>query len=144
MTTFIINDDTYDARTCGKCGCKIIMLAYVWKARQDDGETFYCPNGHPRAFAETTADKLRQERDRLAQQIAERDDAVRIERERREAAERRENAAKGQVTKLRKRASAGVCPCCNRTFIALQRHMTQKHPGFTAEDSNVVELKTRA
>jgi hypothetical protein len=69
----------------------------------------------------------------MAQRIAEKDDEIRSERELREAAERSAAAAKGNVTKLRKRAAAGVCPCCNRTFLALQKHMAHKHPDFRAE-----------
>lgn len=29
---------------------------------------------------------------------------------------------------------AGVCPCCNRTFKNLARHMAGQHPGFTEGD----------
>lgn len=36
--------------------------------------------------------------------------------------------------RLRKRASAGVCPCCNRTFSQLARHMQTKHPTFIAQE----------
>lgn len=34
---------------------------------------------------------------------------------------------------LRNRAAAGVCPCCNRTFEQLGRHMTTKHPEYVKE-----------
>lgn len=43
------------------------------------------------------------------------------------------HAARGQVTRLKNRAAAGVCPCCNRTFHQLVRHMAAKHPDFAAE-----------
>lgn len=42
-------------------------------------------------------------------------------------------ATKGVVTKLSKRVSAGVCPCCNRTFKQLAQHMENKHPAFVKE-----------
>lgn len=41
------------------------------------------------------------------------------------------NAYKGQVTRLKNRAAAGMCPCCNRHFTNLERHMGTKHPDFT-------------
>lgn len=42
-------------------------------------------------------------------------------------------AARGQVTRLKRRAANGVCPCCTRTFADLKRHMANQHPDFTLE-----------
>ncbi len=39
---------------------------------------------------------------------------------------------KGQLVKVQKRVAHGVCPCCDRTFINLQRHMATKHPDYAA------------
>lgn len=124
---------------CGKCGIEFQVPEHWHRVRKETGDEFYCPNGHCRVYRESDLDKMRRERDRLAQQIAQRDDEIKRQRELREAAERREVAQKAVATKLRKRASAGVCPCCNRTFLALQRHMQSKHPAFIAE--NVVPLR---
>lgn len=41
-------------------------------------------------------------------------------------------ATKGQLTKARKRISNGVCPCCNRQFVNVERHMKTQHPDFGA------------
>ncbi len=97
--------------------------------------TWYCPNGHPRVFAkgESEADKLRRERDQLKQEQAWYEDRLKAERASRETVERKLSASKGQITKIKKRAAAGVCPCCNRQFVDLARHMAGKHPGFVAE-----------
>lgn len=76
---------------------------------------------------------MRRERDQLKQQLAQKDDQIAYQRSMRKTTERQLIAQKGQVTKLRKRAKAGVCPCCNRTFVGLQRHMAQKHPEFSCE-----------
>lgn len=35
-----------------------------------------------------------------------------------------------ESAKLKKRASAGICPCCNRTVSQMARHMKSKHPEF--------------
>lgn len=48
----------------------------------------------------------------------------------------RTNAYKGNVTKLKKRASAGLCPCCNRHFTNLQRHIASKHPDINKEEKH--------
>lgn len=40
------------------------------------------------------------------------------------------SAARGQVTRIKNRVGNGVCPCCNRSFGNLHRHMQTKHPGW--------------
>jgi phage/plasmid primase-like uncharacterized protein len=104
-------------------------------AKRSEKVGFYCSYGHPLVFmeGESDLDKMRRERDRLAQQLAQRDDRIREEREARETAERRAAAARGLVTKIKNRVGHGVCPCCNRTFSDLARHMAGKHPGYVAE-----------
>jgi hypothetical protein len=105
--------------------------------------TFHCLWGHQQHFpaGPTEADKLRRERDRLKQEAARLEEEKRAawatahdQREQRLAAERRASAARGQVTRLKNRAAAGLCPCCNRSFVNLQRHMATKHKGFTVEE----------
>jgi len=141
-----MTDSEFSSIECCNCGINFSVPALWKQVRRNDHRTFYCPNGHGQNFvAETEADKLRRERDLLKQRVAEKNDDIRHEREQREAVERQLAAQKGQVTKLKKRASAGVCPCCNRTFTALARHMAVKHPTFVCDDaSNVVPMKKGA
>lgn len=70
----------------------------------------------------------------LKQQLARKDDEIAAQRRLRDHAERQASARKGQVTRLKNRAAAGVCPCCTRSFENLRRHMTTKHPTFKAEE----------
>jgi uncharacterized protein with NRDE domain len=126
--------DQYEFRCCPKCGIEYAApKTFMEECRKDPTIYFHCPNGHGRHFSESEADKLRKERDRLAQRIAEKDDQIRHQRELTEAADRRAAAARGQVTKIKNRVGHGVCPCCNRTFENLHRHMATQHPTFTAE-----------
>lgn len=120
--------------TCGECGIEWAMPVKFVQARREDKKNFYCPNGHCRVFRESETDKLRRERDRLKQDQARYEQRLKDTRDRAEYAERRVSAAKGQITRLKNRAAAGVCPCCTRTFVNLQRHMASKHAGFTAEE----------
>ncbi len=119
------------------CGCTIEFyvpsnwLENKWRT----GNSFRCPNGCNLSYGDTTEDKLRRERDRLKQQVAERDDRIRHEQNINETLKRSRAAAQGQVTKLKKRAKAGVCPCCNRTFQNLASHMNNKHPDFATEQT---------
>jgi hypothetical protein len=90
----------------------------------------YCPLGHTyviagKGRAAALEEALGRERSESARLAAERDQA--------EASAR---AHKGAATKARKRAAAGVCPCCHRTVKQLAEHMKTKHPNFDPEASD--------
>lgn len=120
-----------ESHTCGKCGIEWAAPERWWKDKRENGDTFYCPNGHPRVFSESVSDKLRRERDQLKQQIA------RVEDEKRAAQAETEKAIAAKK-RLEKRINAGVCPCCTRSFTNMARHMKTKHPEFAG---SVVPLK---
>lgn len=132
----IFGVDTINVGKCCRCGCEMALpLELHHAAKRSPDILFYCPYGHPQHYpaGETEADKLRRERDRLAQRVAERDDEIRRQRERAEGLDRRLAATRGVVTRIKNRVGHGVCPCCNRTFEDLARHMASKHPTFSAE-----------
>lgn len=115
--------------TCWKCKSQFWMPDDLEQAaRRDSNIGVFCAHGHRGVFTEgeTEEAKLRRERDRLQQRLAEKDDTI-------VSLERRRAAAVGQVTKIKNRVGHGVCPCCNRTFENVARHMMSKHPTFTAE-----------
>lgn len=119
---------------CFKCKHPIWMSDEEETMLRRSGAGWHCLWGHPQIFkpGKTDAEIAREERDEaIRQRDLERQRAARRAEER-DAALRREAAAKGQVTKLKNRAAAGVCPCCNRTFVQLARHMKTKHPTFKA------------
>lgn len=116
---------------CGKCGIEFHVPDFFQEERKKTGKGWYCPNGHSRVYRESDADKFRRERDRALQQIAERDDLI--------AAKERE------IKRIKKRAAAGTCPCCQRTFANMSTHMKRQHPEFVKETgANVVPIKKRA
>lgn len=111
--------------TCANCGIGFDVPNAWEQKRRDDHRGFYCPNGHPLAFyAASDAELLRRERDRLKQQLAQKDDEI-------ADGKKQIAAARGQITKIKKRASAGVCQCCHRTFTNVALHMKTKHPGLS-------------
>lgn len=128
MTTTVIV--TLVAETC--CNCAVVFG--ITEGQRDrlrrTGDWFYCPNGHRQHYTKTEADLLKE---RLARVEQERDraraNAVHY-RDQADAEERAHRATKGQVAKLRKRVANGVCPCCNRTFANVGRHMKTKHPDY--------------
>lgn len=117
---------------CGECGCAFGMTEHYIDCRRRDHRTWYCPNGHARAYlGENTEEKLRRERNELKQRLAYKDDMIREAEERATHERNRANGCKGHATRITNRAKAGVCPCCNRTFQQLARHMATQHPEFT-------------
>lgn len=113
----------FETICCYKCQILFAVPAQSRRRWIDSGESFYCPNGHSQHYTESTVQKLEKQ---LAQQ------KKRTEWARQEAEENKRKAAaqKGQVTKLKNRAKAGVCPCCKRHFKQLEAHMQNKHPDF--------------
>lgn len=118
-----------DPVTCAHCGITFGLDRDYIECRKNDHATWCCPNGHKQhwpqqtrtekaeAELERTRDELGRARAVLGSTIADRD---------RQA--RRAAAARGQVTKIRNRIQAGVCPECRRHFDDLQSHMEGQHP----------------
>lgn len=138
-----------ETETCCTCHMTFAMPADFKRAHKRSRKDFFCPAGHAQHYlAESEETKLRRERDLLKQQLAQKDDEIRDATNRRDLAERGEAAAletarserarangyKGHAARITKRAQAGVCPCCNRTFAALADHMRTQHPDFTPID----------
>lgn len=125
----------YEDQQCCRCGVWFGVPTGYTENRRKDKERFFCPNGHGQSYTESEADKLRRERDRLKQQEAMlMDENARLLRER--------EKAEAETRRLKRRVSAGSCPCCQRSFSNMSRHMKTKHPEFIAE--NVVKLPKRA
>lgn len=118
----------------------IVMPEHMYNTRRNNHQTFYCPNGHPGAFKGKTEieKKLEEAEKQLANQKARLEwaeaDSKRA-KEARDQAQRQASAARGQVTKIKNRVGNGVCPCCNRTFQNLLRHMHTQHPEFKVDES---------
>lgn len=117
--------------TCCTCGIAFALPEEYQEKKMENHTNFYCPNGHAQHYggkteAEKLKDKLAAEESRHAQTRADRDREQKLRRQ----AERSARAQRGQVTKIKNRIWRGVCPCCNRTFVDLQKHMMSKHPEF--------------
>lgn len=122
--------------TCCAEGCGIVYAAPTsWiRDRRNDHATFYCPNGHQQWFpGKSETEKLRDELLRERQKLDQAKADAEYQRNERARAERQASAARGQVTKLKRRASKGMCPCCNRYFGNLHRHMATQHPEFQGD-----------
>ena len=94
--------------------------------RQRDRKSFWCPNGHSQSYmGETHEQQIKKLKDRLAREQASHDQTTASLR-----------ATKGVVTKQKsklQRVAKGVCPCCNRSFGDLKKHMATKHPEYDGQ-----------
>lgn len=116
---------------CITCGVLSVVCKELMNIRRRDGQTFYCFNGHPMSYSESCEhNKIRRERDLLKQQAARAEDDIRLLQNRLSEEQGKAKKALAEDRKAQRRASAGVCPCCNRTFSQMQRHLKSKHPDF--------------
>ena len=114
---------------CGTCGVVFAIPQEMYNTARRSGGWWHCPNGHCRGWekgAEHT--KIKELERELAAESARKNDALRRANEAAEA----ERKAQQEMKRMKKRAAAGVCPCCNRTFQQLARHMKAKHPDHGA------------
>jgi hypothetical protein len=134
-----MNTQTYTGTlvvvSCGKCDSIFGMTREFYDLRRRDHQTWYCPNGHPRVYnGPSESEKARQEAENeaagLRRRLANRDEDLRAERASHQVTKNQRRAAKGQLTKTKRRIANGVCPCCNRSFAQLHRHMVSQHPEY--------------
>jgi hypothetical protein len=119
---------------CGECGGTYAINERYRQQKQDESKTWNCPYckvswGYASQSEAARLRKLLEAEQRNSTFL--RNNAA-SEREARERTERRLSATKGAKTRLQNRIKNGVCPCCTRTFMNLQRHMAMQHPEFTA------------
>lgn len=116
------------------CGCKHAVPSelhnyQLQKHNEGRSHAVFCPVGHEYYPAgESEADRLKRELTRANQRLDQANAAIRDEREQKQAVQRRLSAQQGVTKHIRNRVQKGVCPCCNRHFVNLQRHMQTKHP----------------
>lgn len=111
---------------CCTCGLTFAVPESFERALRDKHQGFHCPNGHPLVFnAKNEAEKLRDElaKEKQRREMAEREAGMEA---------RRAVTAEQELARVTKRVKNGVCPCCNRTFQNLARHMKTKHPEHTS------------
>lgn len=123
----------YSYKTCPVCGIhyaidKTVMDYKSGLPKGHEQQPWYCPNGHSLIFVESDLDRQRRRAERAEQEKARLEDELRLSQQREQ--------------KLKRRAAAAVCPCCNRSFANVSRHIRHMHPTFIAE--NVIKLKGKS
>lgn len=133
----ITHEEEFRRLMCSHCAV-VYYFPKKWCSNAENGKKEWsCPNGHGQVFSDSELNRMRRERDRLKQETARLED---VAREARARAEKAEKATK----LLKKRTSAGTCPCCARTFSNMAEHMKHQHPEFVvAGGAKIVPIKRR-
>ena len=113
--------------TCCNCATNFAMDNNLKQRLKETGDTFYCPNGHAQRYTETEATRLKRQNQSLESNLR----WAKIDAQN---AKYSHAATKGKLTKLKNRIANGVCPCCNRTFANISRHMAGQHPDYLQVD----------
>ena len=121
---------TLEPISCCICGVAFGVPSHMKEKRLNDQQSFFCPNGHKQHFTGLS------EVERLRKQLETADNSRKFYERRLGEEVRSKRAVRASLTKAKKkldRVSHGVCPCCNRTFQNLRRHMSTKHPRFAVD-----------
>lgn len=125
MMETLTRTQTFEGIVCCRCDLKFFVPS-EWRAKCADDENlwWYCPNGHRQHYPGKSDEQKQRERAQFAEQRARR---VEEERDSLKYSVRAQKAAK---TRLKNRIKNGICPCCNRSFANLKRHMDGQHPDY--------------
>jgi transcription elongation factor Elf1 len=115
---------------CGTCGIAFALPQSLYDHCYNEGGYWTCPLGHSRGWDKGNKKAYARE---LEEKVAQLESKIDIEKNRVQSAQREAAAARGQVTKIKNRVGKGICPCCNRSFQNLRRHMTTQHPDYSKE-----------
>jgi hypothetical protein len=111
------------------CGLSHAIPSDLYEqAKRRKDVVVYCPLGHTWIFRDTDEERIK----RLDRRLEATRDLLRAE-------ERSHSATRGHLTRAKKRerrVAAGVCPCCNRSFANLARHMAGQHPSYPPKEAS--------
>ena len=121
---------------CGECGGTYAIDGRYHQQRSEKGGYWTCPYCKTSWGFDQHGSELARLKRKLEFQEAE------TERQRsrcrqseadHERTQRRLSATQGVLTRTKNRVARGVCPCCNRSFQDLMRHMATKHPEYSEQ-----------
>lgn len=116
MVTKILAEVGMAQVPCAACGI-VFGLPYDYNQElRGNHKGFYCPNGHSLSYSsKTEVEQLKEKLDTAQEHCTHLETEL--------------NGALKRLATVQTRIHAGVCPCCNRHFANLERHMNNKHPG---------------
>jgi hypothetical protein len=118
------------------CGiqCAVPRGLYDQRMREKEltgkSKAIWCPIGHEFIY---TGESRDQRVARLERQLANTDEDLRAARARLSIQKAQTTKARNKLKATERRVAHGVCPCCQRSFKQLRRHMEGQHPTFVIE-----------
>lgn len=125
MAEPLLYQERFERLCCSQCSTVYFVPSDLKSRRLEDGGTFFCPHGHAQVFSEAREIKLEKQ---LAEEKARHLATLGRLNEANSSLKKKD----GEIKRFKARVHNGVCPCCNRTFANLSRHMKSKHPDFKA------------
>lgn len=120
--------ENFETIACCNCGIPFGVPSMWKESRLEDKVSFFCPNGHRQSYTKSTAQKLRERLEAKESELAKQKHRAEVEKVRTYEARRQRDRTRKSHRKMRDRVNNGVCPCCNRTFQNLLKHMRTQHP----------------
>lgn len=134
MSVTIAIETNLEVIQCANCAMSFAVPPRFLKERRNDHKTFYCPHGHDNYYPQKSdEEKLREELANEKRWHSLADERARRAAQDAEHYKQQRNGYKGQLALVKKRVANGICPCCNRYFVALHEHMKNKHAEFLVE-----------
>lgn len=123
----------FETIECFRCHVLFAVESMTRKHYIDTGDYFYCPNGHRQYYTESTIQKLEKQLETKQRALDHKQKELEWSEQRTRNVKNSLKAEKGAKTKLKKRIANGVCPCCQRPFVNLARHMKGQHPNYAKQ-----------
>lgn len=128
---------------CGECGGTYALNERFRQQCQDKGKGWHCPYcrvswGY---YGETEAQRLRKELERKKKELEWKQQEINQAQSEKLKSDDRARSIKALSDRLSTRIKNGVCPCCNRSFENLRRHMETQHPDFTHPAKRLRQLR---
>lgn len=120
--------------TCYKCGITFAVPQYFQTKRLEDRADFWCPNGHEQAYVKSEAQRLREQLEEQKRSTEWWKNSALSKEKTIQGQKISLGKAKAKLKRTETRVAHGVCPCCNRSFVNVQRHMKTKHPDYIDRD----------
>lgn len=118
---------------CPNCGITHAIPAGFERQMLEKGRNCICPRGHTWSFMAKSRVQIIKDRDeeiiRLRARVASRNEEI-------EHIKGSQKALRGVTTKTKHRIANGACPCCNRSFADLAKHMKGKHPKYLKNEKS--------
>lgn len=119
---------------CPNCSMSFALPPRFIKERREGGASFYCPSGHKMSFHESESDKLRKQLEAEKRSVEWLRQSARVKDSQLKGARIQIGKVKAKLQRAETRIAHGVCPCCNRSFQNLRRHMNTKHPDYATTE----------